>query len=715
MAGTMRLFFLSFRLLLIGLSASLLIGLMPASPAYAQGPVVNTALDNESDTCAVNNCTLREAIADAAAGDTITFNSALSGQIITLTGGELILDKTLTISGLGANSLAISGNKAGRVFNINSSGVITITNLTIQDGAASNSNGGGILNAGQLLLTSVVLTNNTVITGRGGGLYVDGGGQATLIGGQVVSNTADSSGGGLGIGTGTITLSGSQVLSNTVPNGSGGGAFVWTSSSRLLASNSLFQGNQAWKGGGLFVESGTAILTDTQITGNSAGYGAGIRTNQPTARLYTTNVMVQKNPASFNGGGLQVHQGVAILTGTQITGNSAVNGGGVFANLGTAILTGTQIFSNVASQYGGGMYNYQGPTTLTNTQILSNSASYGGGLYANQSTAVFTITNVTLERNTASTNGGGLYIFEGRATLTGTQITGNSADYGGGLYGHLLTATFTLANATVENNTAIYSGGGGFLASGTAVLTDTQILSNSAQTGSGGGFFLQNTSAVITATNNQVRGNTANLDGGGLYVNNGRATLTATHLLDNRADRGGGIFSIYGYAQITDSCIVNNSDTSVDLYNTTKPATNNWWGDVNGPAGAGAGNGDSVSSWVDYSSFKTTAPAGCPNRLLPNADAGAAQLVHTGVTVTLDGTLSGDSVGDGLSYFWQQTGGITVTLSASTAVSLTFTTPLTPSVLTFTLTITDALHRADTAATTVTVEAYRVYLPLILR
>ncbi|RME69861.1 MAG: CSLREA domain-containing protein, partial [Chloroflexi bacterium] len=61
---------------------AILVCLALARPAYAQGPVVNTTADNESDTCAVNNCTLREAITDAANGDTITFYGKLSGQTI---------------------------------------------------------------------------------------------------------------------------------------------------------------------------------------------------------------------------------------------------------------------------------------------------------------------------------------------------------------------------------------------------------------------------------------------------------------------------------------------------------------------------------------------------------------------------------------------------------------------------------------------------------
>src|SRR5205814_6355440 len=58
---------------------------------------------------------LRQAISDSSSGDTISFDSSLNGQTITLASGELLIDKNLTITGPGAHSLAINGNAASRV------------------------------------------------------------------------------------------------------------------------------------------------------------------------------------------------------------------------------------------------------------------------------------------------------------------------------------------------------------------------------------------------------------------------------------------------------------------------------------------------------------------------------------------------------------------------------------------------------------------------
>jgi len=59
---------------------------------------------------------LRQAIADAASGDTINFDPSVTGTI--LLASTLDIANNLTINGLGASILSVSGNNACGVFNI---------------------------------------------------------------------------------------------------------------------------------------------------------------------------------------------------------------------------------------------------------------------------------------------------------------------------------------------------------------------------------------------------------------------------------------------------------------------------------------------------------------------------------------------------------------------------------------------------------------------
>ena len=95
---------------------------------------------------------LRKAVTDVCAGDTITFDpTLLAGQTITLSGTELIIDKTITIQGLGMDNLFISGESNSRIFKINSGATLNLNELNIINPGVD----GSILNQGVLNIKNV--------------------------------------------------------------------------------------------------------------------------------------------------------------------------------------------------------------------------------------------------------------------------------------------------------------------------------------------------------------------------------------------------------------------------------------------------------------------------------------------------------------------------------------------------------------------------------
>ena len=107
------------------------------------------ALSTQAATITVMNTndsaagSLRQAIADAVNGDTINFDSSLNGQTITLTTGELLVDKNVIINGPGPNNLTLDGNHASRVFHVSRWVIATIAGLSITNGNTADTHGGG--------------------------------------------------------------------------------------------------------------------------------------------------------------------------------------------------------------------------------------------------------------------------------------------------------------------------------------------------------------------------------------------------------------------------------------------------------------------------------------------------------------------------------------------------------------------------------------------
>ena len=115
---------------------------------------------------------LRQALANADDGDTINFT--VTGTI-GLTSGELLVDKSVTISGPGTATLTVDGNATSRVFHVGSGKTVSISGLTLTNGSAGSENGGGILNDHAMLtIDNCAVQNSSAQSGYGGGIYNDG-------------------------------------------------------------------------------------------------------------------------------------------------------------------------------------------------------------------------------------------------------------------------------------------------------------------------------------------------------------------------------------------------------------------------------------------------------------------------------------------------------------------------------------------------------------
>ena len=158
-----------------------------------------------------NETELQTVLTQAKAGDSIRLNSSTLKLTI-----QLMLDKELTLWGMGLDKTFLDAQNLDRIFWIKPEANVTLHDITLQNGQAKDDGptladeplGGAIFNEGVLALEQVrILTSKAV---RGGGIFNYDTGTLTLnesiIGEKDKGNLASRSGGGLFNDSGTMSL-----------------------------------------------------------------------------------------------------------------------------------------------------------------------------------------------------------------------------------------------------------------------------------------------------------------------------------------------------------------------------------------------------------------------------------------------------------------------------------------------------------------------------
>jgi hypothetical protein len=218
----------------------------------ASNPTVTSA-DDDGDTD-----TLRYAITNicSAPNNKINFNITGAGpHTITLTTGQIAIDKDVVINNASGESITIDANHLSRIFKISSGKTATIKGLNIINGQpALTEAGGGIFNEGTLnLINSTVSGNSTRSNNGGGGIYSFGG-TLNLINSTVSGNSAHTHGGGIFPAGATVTIINSTITNNHADSdnsapgltddvGGGIGGGIYAGGSTVTVHNSIVAGN----------------------------------------------------------------------------------------------------------------------------------------------------------------------------------------------------------------------------------------------------------------------------------------------------------------------------------------------------------------------------------------------------------------------------------------------------------------------------------------
>ena len=413
--------------------------------------------------------------------------------------------------------------------------------------------GGGIaINNSNINLSSNSFLNNTAK--RGSGMYIYNSAVSISLS-QFTDNVGPSSyssgyGGGVYVENSVVDF----VLNSFLKNGGflvlGSGVYVTLSSVNF--DKNYFEGHD---GNVVFLESSTTSFTLNNFTKNmginppgSSPYWSVIyvmntlvnfTANFINDNQFTVGVLLEQSVADFAnnnfannsrlprsitftyGAAVQISNSSVTFTGDIFTGNNAFIGGAVgIIGYSTVSFFGSSFVNNTASGFGGAVEVLRGVVNFTECVFVGNNATYtGGSVDVLDPGSQITFTNCNFRSNFAASNGGALSL-SGNAIISGnTTVEDNRALYGGGGI-TVLDSLFYEANLTVTGN---------FLCKG--------------NTADYGGCLAVGAGTVNISGGSEFKHNSANVYGGGIYAAASDLNLEGQNIsfTDNSALSGGAL------------------------------------------------------------------------------------------------------------------------------------------------------------------------------
>jgi len=475
---------------------------------------------------------------------------------------------------------------------------LTITNAVITGNrtTANSMNGGGVYtNCRKVEINGAEITDNTC-TSAGGGVYAYSYTSLTITDSDISRNNASGNGGGVWFDADNdtnrakqvLTIKGSTIDGNT-SNGNGGGVYTLGKTVTIGASDtktdsngkyirSSISNNSAKNGGGVYQSRNVAgsklEISDTSISGNAANGGTGGGVYAGVRTLTVTSTEISRNSATSDGGGIWYEinnddarkaMKLTVEGCTLDTNTSGGKGGGIYTLAKTVEIK--------EHTEGTGEDAVTTPTTISN---CTASAS-GGGIYQSRNVdgSVLNITGSTISgctSNDTSTawdhGGGGVFGYVRSITVTGSEISGNSAKgKGGGIVMGLESNDYmlTIDSSSVTGNTSSNQGGGVATRSQLTLRNGTEITGNRLTSNTAGdcaGVYLNNNRTLFVGSEDAdtdtiiVRGNTT-----------ANGTLSDLRLWDNGSENNS--TSTYVYCSLSD-------DSEIRVVNAAKVST--WFG-----------------------------------------------------------------------------------------------------------------------------------------
>ncbi len=401
-----------------------------------------------------------------------------------------------------------------------------ISGVTIADGTTFTNNKTTASAGGAAkLLNGITAGDNVTFSGNKADGNAWGGGALYI---KLADKSEESSNPTVTFGK-NATFSGNTVAVPSEPDKNAlGGAIALEYGNLVFGEGAKFESNEAKDGGAIAMwqdandrklESTINLTEATFFQNEATGHGGAISTDSNSGSITMTDTDFSGNSAGF--GGAIWNGDEMTITGGTLSNNTAKTAAGAIYNATKANLTITDVeFKKNSSNKAGAINNYGGTVAITGSSFQNNTANTGmGGAIANTSTTSgdvtgkITIADTDFIGNTAG-NGGALWNgSRGEISITGGSFVGNNATGGAGQGGAIVNAaTLSVEGTLFENNTSDNLGGA--IANlkneanrGSALSLENVTFQNNGSGENGGGALYNGTGATATFSGTNVFSN----------------------------------------------------------------------------------------------------------------------------------------------------------------------------------------------------------------
>jgi predicted outer membrane repeat protein len=333
--------------------------------------------------------------------DNLTIKEVIRAQAHAMVGatsnGTLYIYNGVTICGVDD---AIENDSSGHGVSVSYNGVCHMYGGTITNFCTPQPGMGVIINNGKFYMYDGLITNCWSKGGSqfgGGAIWADGVSEIHIYGGKFINNKADNRGGAIANqNTATIEIKGNtQFINNTASRG--GVISIQNNTNLQIEDNVLFQDNKTTgNGGAINALSGCSVIIKDgprfENNTSSTGYGGAIYHQRDTSKVNSP----------------------LILENVEFIGNSGAYGGAVLALGGSGNTN--EMVTNMSN------CTFRNNAAKIYTEDEESDGGFGGAIYVQD--VKLTLSNCTIEQNTAENSGGGVYFTGNQPNLFELNISG---------------------------------------------------------------------------------------------------------------------------------------------------------------------------------------------------------------------------------------------------------------------------------------------------